>query len=235
VVRGPAALLTALAGAALLWLAPVLPALDGDAATLVAGTVGLVAVVAIATLPVPAIAARPVLWPALLAAVLLTVALAVAGAGPAATPAEALAYGVAGTAFAAVLDAPALALALPLFVAAVDVASVAGGSSGSLQLDLFATGADPLALALPAWGTDGTVAELSGADVLLLAAFAAYARRFALRPRATIAALAVALVTALVALVVLDRAMPVLALLAGAFYAANLGRLQLLSGGARAG
>ena len=228
--------MTAAVGAAVLWAAPVLPGLGGgDPAALVAGGAGLLGVVALAALPVPAMAAPRVLWLAVPAAGLLVVALDVAGVGPAATPVEALAYATAGVAFAAVLDAATLALALPVFLAVVDVVSIAGGAAGGLQLTTSATSADALNLTLPAWGSHATVAQLNGVDVLFPAAFAAYALRFGLRPHATLAAAAAALVAALALTLGLDHPMPVLALVAAAGAVANAGRLGPLVAAARAG
>jgi len=241
VVRGPAAVLTLAAaalGAALLWLAPVLPQIGdatGDAATLVAGCAGLLAVAACALVAVPAVRNRVVAWALAATAVALAVGFALAGAGTAATPAEALAYGAVGVLFATLLDTAALALVLPLFVAGVDVLGVAGGSSGGLALDRFATRADILTLGIPAWGSDASVARLGGADVLLLAAFARYARLHGLREPATGVALAAALVAALALEVAGVTGAPVLALLAAAYYGVNADRLPGLARAARAG
>jgi hypothetical protein len=163
------------------------------------------------------------------------VALAVAGVGVAATPVEALGYATAGVAFAALLDAATLALALPVFVAVVDVVSIAGGAAGGLQLTSSATAGDALNLALPAWGGHATVAQLNGVDVLFPAAFAAYGVRFGLRPQATLAAAAGALVAGLALTLGLDRPVPVLALVAAAGAVANAGRLGPLIAAARAG
>jgi hypothetical protein len=228
VVRGPSALLiVAAVGAALLLAAPVLPALgSGDAGLLVAGGAGLLAVAACALAVTVAIDTPAVLWLALPAAALLMGAVDAANLAGAATPAEALAYALAGVAFATVLDAPALVLALPLFVGVVDLVSVAGGAAGALQLEPSVAPGDPLGLELPAWGTTHAVGRLNPVCVLFLASYAAYARRFGLDRTATAVALTAALLAGLVWSVATDGAVPVLALLGGAFLLANVRRLR---------
>jgi hypothetical protein len=236
VVRGAAAVLSAPAGAALVWAAPVLPGLgDGDVATLVPGVVALLAVAACALLPAPAVEARGLLWVALPALAVLVAALAVAGAAGSATPVEALAFGCLGVALAAFLDAPALALALPLFAAAVELAGLVGGAPGGLRLGTAMGDGEPLDLTLPAWGEAGAVGQVGAADVVLLAWYATYARRFGLRPRVTALALAAALAASLVLAVATDGRVPVLALLGAAYLVANGDRLGGLLRAARAG
>lgn len=235
-VRRAAAVLSAAAGAALVWAAPALPGLGGgDVATLVPGAVALSAIAACALLPVPAVEARALLWLALPALGLLVAALAVAGAAGAATPVEALAFGCLGVALAAFLDAPALALALPLFAGAVELAGLAGGAPGGLRVGTATGGGEPLDLALPAWGEAGAVGQLGAADVVLLAWYATYARRFGLRPRATAIALAATLAGSLVLAVATGGRVPVLALLGGAYLLVNGDRLGGLLRPARAG
>ena len=84
---------------------------------------------------------------------------------------------------------PALVVALPLFVAALDVTGVVGGAPGSLLPSNLPTSGDPLTLELPAWGGGPAVVHVSVADVVFLAAYAAYARRFALRDGASAVAM----------------------------------------------
>src|SRR5262249_43813779 len=122
VVRGPAALL-GVVGAALAYvlIAPELPELHPpELSALVAGRVGLTFVVAIIA-GLVAVADVPIaLVPALIGAGLLVAALNVNDAAAAATPFEAVLFGCAGVAFAVVFDMPAMAVALPLFVAVID-------------------------------------------------------------------------------------------------------------------
>jgi hypothetical protein len=230
VVRGPAAVLTGL-GAALAYFlaAPALPALrSADLAALVAGTAGLIALVLCTAAVVPAVESRFSLAVGFLGAVLIVAALSVARVGAGATPFEAVLYGCIGVGFAAVLDSPALALALPVFVAAVDAVSVAGGGPGGLLVRASADDGDPLTLELPAWGGGLPAARVSAADVIFLAAFAAYAQRFGLRPRATIAGMLAGFVVALVLGVLLDRDVPALPLVALGYLLPNGDRLGAL-------
>ncbi len=85
---------------------------------------------------------------------------------------------------------------------------------------------DPLTLELPAWGGGLPAARVSAADVIFLAAFAAYAHRFGLRPRATIAGMLAGFVLALVLSVVLDRDVPALPLVAAGYLLPNVDRLR---------
>jgi hypothetical protein len=226
VVRGPAAVLIGV-GAALAYflVAPALPRLgSGDAGVLVAGAVGMALVLACATVPVGAVRAPVVLLPALAGAGLIVAALGVAGVGAAATPVEALLYGCIGVGFAVTLDAPALALALPLFVAAIDATGALGGGGG---LPVAAPGepGDALSLDLPGWGGALTAARLGIGDVVFIAVFATYARRFGLRERASILGMLAGLLAALVVTVVLDVHTPALAYVTAGYLLSNADRL----------
>ena len=83
-----------------------------------------------------------------------------------------------------VFDAPALAVALPLFLAVIDIAQALGGGSAGLFTLSTSKPGDALTLELPDWGTGLAAARLSATDVVFLGAFAAYARRLGLRERA---------------------------------------------------
>ena len=92
--------------------------------------------------------------------------------------------GCLGIAFAVIFDVPALAVALPLFLGAIDVAQALGGGSAGLFTLSTSKPGDVLTLELPDWGTGLAAARLSATDVVFLGAFAAYARRLGLRERA---------------------------------------------------
>jgi hypothetical protein len=236
-VRGPAALL-ALLGAAVAYflVAPSLPELHPpELSALVACGIGLTFVVAIIA-GLVAIADAPLaLAPALVGAGLLVAALDVNDAGAAATPFEAVLFGCAGIAFAVVFDTPALAIALPLFVAVIDVAQAAsGGSAGVFTLSTSHPG-DVLTLELPDWGTGLAAARLSVPDVLFLAAFAAYARRLRMRERAAEVGMLVALLVAVAAEVLFDSELPTVALLAAGYLLPNVDRVGSLFARARDG
>ena len=236
-VRGTAALL-ALVAVALAYFAAAeaLPALEPrDVAVAVAGAAGLALVVGLAVVPVPAVGIPLALIPAMVGAALVVGALSAADATAVATPVEALLCGCLGVAFATVIDERALVVALPLFVAALDVSGLVGGAPGTLVTDDVPAAGDPLTLELPAWGGGPPVALTSVADVVFVAVYTAYARRYALRPRASAAAMLAAFTAALVLTVTLDRRVPALALVSVAFLAVNADRLRPLLAASRSG
>jgi hypothetical protein len=225
-VRGPAALLAFL-GAALAYflVAPSLPELRPlELSALVACAAGLVFVVGIVA-GLAATADTPLaLVPALAGAGLVMAALDANGVAAAATPFEVALFGCLGMAFAVVLDTPALALALPLFVGAIDaIQAVTGGSAGLFTLSTTSPG-DVLVLELPDWGTGLAAARLSVADVLFLAAFAAYARRLGLRERLSEVAMLVGLLAAAASEVLFHTHLPALALICAGYLLANVDR-----------
>jgi hypothetical protein len=230
VVRGPAALL-ALVGAALAYVlvAPELPQLHPpELSALVACTIGLTFVVAIVA-GLAAMADSPLtLIPAVIGAALIVAALDANDVGAAATPFEAVLLGCLGIAFAVVFNTPALAVALPLFLAAIDIAQArSGGSAGLFTLSTSKPG-DVLTLELPDWGTDLAAARLSAPDIVFLGAFAAYARRQGLRERAAEVGMLVGLLVAVAFEVLLDSELPTVALMAVGYLAPNLDRLRAL-------
>jgi len=227
VVRGPAALLAVL-GAALAYVlvAPELPQLHPpELSALVASAIGLTFVVAIVA-GLAAMADSPfTLFPAVLGAGLLVAALDANDIGVAATPFEVVLLCCLGIAFAVVFDVPALAVALPLFLGAIDVVqAVGGGSAGLFTLSTTKPG-DVLTLDLPDWGTGLAAARLSATDVIFLGAFAAYARRLGLRERAAEVGMLLGLLAAVASEVVLDTELPTIALMAAGYLATNVDRL----------
>jgi hypothetical protein len=227
VVRGPAALLAVL-GAALAYVlvAPELPQLHPpELSALVASAIGLTFVVAIVA-GLAAMADSPfTLFPAVLGAGLLVAALDANDVGVAATPFEVVLLCCLGIAFAVVFDVPALAVALPLFLGAIDVVqAVGGGSAGLFTLSTTKPG-DVLTLDLPDWGTGLAAARLSATDVIFLGAFAAYARRLGLRERAAEIGMLLGLLAAVASEVLLDTELPTIALMAAGYLATNVDRL----------
>jgi hypothetical protein len=225
-VRGPAALLGFLGAAfAYFLVAPSLPQLaPRELSALVACAVGLVFVVGIVAGLAATADTRLALVPALAGAGLVVAALDVNGVAAAATPFEVALFGCVGIAFAVLLDAPALALALPLFLGAIDVIQAAGGGSAGLFTLSTTRPGDVLILELPDWGTGLAAARLSVADAVFLAAFAAYARRLGLRERAAEAGMLVGLLVAAAAEVLFDTDLPALALIAAGYLLANVDR-----------
>ena len=222
----------ALPGAALAYflLAPALPALpSGDPTVLVGGSVGILAVAAatLALLPARGTVAGPLL--VALGAGLIVAGLNAAGVGAGANAFEALLAAAVGLILARVLGAPAVAVVVPVFVAAIDLYSVLTGPARRL-LDSGGSAVDALSFALPAWG-GGLAGRLGVSDAVFLAMFAAWAWRFGLRRRATVAAMVIGLVAALVLSVALDTAIPALPLLVAGYLLPNGDRLlDLLRG-----
>jgi hypothetical protein len=230
VVRGPAALL-ALVGAFLAYVlvAPELPQLHPpELSALVACAVGLTFVVAIVA-GLAAVADSPLaLVPAVLGAGLLVAALDVNDVGAAATPFEVVLLCCVGIGFAVVFDTPALGIAVPLFLAVIDIAQAqSGGSAGLFTLSTSKPG-DVLTLELPDWGTGLAAARLSAPDVIFLGAFAAYARRLGLRERAAELGMLLGLLTAVASEVLLDSELPTIALMAVGYLAPNVDRIGAL-------
>ncbi|MEA2193360.1 MAG: hypothetical protein QOI73_3481 [Solirubrobacteraceae bacterium] len=231
-VRRPAPVLKlglALGPALLYFLAaPALPSLPaGDVEVLVAGAVGLLAVAATTLALLPARDAPVSLALTLLGAALLAAALNAAGVGAGANVVEALLAAAIGLLFARALGAPAIALAVPVFVATVDAWSVASGPTERL-LASGTDASDPLSFDLPAWGGAGSAGHLGLTDALFLAMFAAWAWRHDLRRGATICGLVLGLLAALVLGVALDRAIPALPLIAAGYLLPNLDRIARL-------
>ena len=248
-VRRPAAVLTrrrghgtlALAGplAALTYFltAPALPALPaGDTTVLVAGSVGLLLVAASALTVLPAY--ETLIAPLLIAlgAALLVAALnsdGARGVGAGANVLEALLAGSAGLLLARWLGGPLVAVGVPLFVAAIDVWSVATGPSSQL-LAGGTQRVDALSFDLPAWGHAGSAGHLGLSDAVFLSMFAAWAWRDGLRRTATIAGMLLGLIAALGLSVARDEAIPALPLVAAGYLLPNADRLWRRARRARA-
>jgi hypothetical protein len=225
VVRGAAALLTApLLATAYFAAAPALPDLgDGDGAVLVADGIGLLVVAATVASALPAWRARKVQIAMLAAAVVVVGVLNLAGVGALANAPEALGAAAAGLLLAAALATPAVAIAVPLFVAAIDIWSVASGPTSRL----VESGRDPvdvLSFDLPAWG-GGSAGGFGLTDAVFLAMFGAWAWRFGLRRRATLAGMAIGLLAALVLSLATREAIPALPLIAAGYLLPNVDRL----------
>jgi hypothetical protein len=228
VVRGPAAVLVVTAVAWVYFLIPkLLPAIqDDDTSRTVAGAVATLLIVIVAA-GVATLADAPVVIPLfLLGAALIAGAMNAAGVGAAATVPETVTYACIGVLFAIWLDAPALALAIPLFVAGVEVISVLGASSHSVSHGQVG-GGHPFSLDLPDWHNGLTAARLGLADLVFAAAYAAYARRLGLRFAASAIGMAVGLAIGLGLSVSLNSALPELPFLGAGFLLPNV---DLLAG-----
>ncbi len=230
-VRGPSSLLAVVALALAYFLAAgALPDLGGgDAAVIVPAAAGIGFIAAI----VLGLAAAGDAWVpvglVLVGAGLLVGGLDAAGVGPPASPFEALAAGALGVLIGRALAAPSVAIAVPVFVAAVDAWSVAAGPSSRLAQG-EPRGAAELTFELPSWGgaTGSTVARLGLTDAVFLAMFATWAARFGLRRGATAAGMVAGLLATVVLSVTTDRAIPALPLMAVGYWLPNVDRLGAL-------
>ncbi len=186
VVRGPAAVLALLAAAQAYFLAaPSLPVIgDVDTSILVACTVGSAFIFICVACVIPVTDSPPLLMMLTVGAFGLVAGFNVANFGAAATPIEAIAYAAFGGIFAVGLLAPSLALALPVFVAAIDVVSTfAGGPSEVLANAGQTQPGDPLSLEMPDWGNGLPAGRLGISDVVFAGVFLVFARRY--RPAPT--------------------------------------------------
>jgi hypothetical protein len=174
----------------------------------------------VAAVAVPLTDAPLLLAPGLLGAVLVTGGAAAAGLDAAATPVESLAWGAAGVAFATLLDTPWLAVGLPLFVGAVDVAMW----WEAVVTPVRPAPGDVLVLTLP-----DAAGRLGAPDAVFLGAFACYARRYGLREGAALGGMAAGLIAAVL------LTLPSLALLAAGALVPNADRLPALLRTPRAG
>jgi hypothetical protein len=231
VVRRPAALLIGAYGLGLVYflITPILPDAGGagDVNTLVSDLPATFLLGACVLTLVPARDDALALALLLTGAGLVGAAASVAHAIPLANLSKALFAGAGGMFLAWALADPAVLIAVPLFAAGIDVASVIGGPSELLSRS-GGRADDFLAVYLPAWG-GGRAGLLGVSDLIFLAFFAAGAWRFGLRRRATGAALLAALPAAVVISVAADTAIPVIPLLAAALLLPNLDRLPALA------
>jgi hypothetical protein len=222
-----------LAALAYFLAAPALPALPaGDMEVLVAGGAGLLVIAAttLSLLPARDTVAGPLLI--VLGTGLLAGALNAAHVGAGANVAELMLAAAVGLLFARFLRAPGIALAVPLFVAVIDVWSVASGPTSRL-LAAGTPSDDPLSFDLPAWGGAGSAGHLGVSDAIFVAMFAAWAWHFGFRRGATAVGLVLGLLGSLVLSLAFDRAIPALPLIAVGYLLPNIDRIGTLLSGDR--
>ena len=207
---------------AYLLVTPVLPDVGGtsDTNTLVSNIPTLLLLGACVLVWLPARDEAFVLGLLALGAGLVAAGATEAGSIPVADVTKALFAAALGMLLAWALDEPAVVVAVPLFVAGIDIASVAGGPSELLARDSSGAG-EFLSVYLPAWG-GGRAGVLGLADLVFLAFFAASAWRFGLRRRATGIALMLALPATVLIQLQLDVTVPALPVLAAALLLPNL-------------
>ncbi|HVF80054.1 MAG TPA: hypothetical protein VNA28_17305 [Solirubrobacteraceae bacterium] len=218
--------------------APWLPALAaGDETVLVAGSLGvlLIAITALALLPARETVIGPLLI--ILGSGLLVAALNIdadAGVGAGANVVEALLAGSFGLILARLFATPMSAVAVPLLVAAIDVASVWNGPTARM-LETAAARVDPLSFDLPAWGDEGSAGHLGLSDAVFLSMFAAWSERYGFRRRLTLLGMVLGLAGTPALSVALDESIPALPLIVAGYLLPNLDRIGRLLGHPRPG
>ncbi|WP_205696016.1 hypothetical protein [Conexibacter sp. SYSU D00693] len=236
--RAAALLLAALlvAAQAYVLLAGDLPDVGSASDTAMAGGWGGVLAVVVGVAAVAPLGDEPpLLVLAGLGTLLLVGMLAVADAGSGATVVEAMGWGAVGALFAIATQTPALVVALPVFVAAVDLGSglVGGGGPSGLLLTGDPQTGDVLSLTLPGWDGAPAPARLGITDAAFLGVFLTYARRFDLRPVFVAAASATWLAAVFTLELREDVVVPTVPVLAGVFLGCNLDRLPRVVRAAR--
>jgi hypothetical protein len=229
VVRGPAAVLVLAAIAWIYFLIPeLLPAIhDEDTSRIVAGVVATVFIVTLAA-GVATLADAPLVVPlVLLGAALVAGAMNAAGVGAAATVPETVVYACIGILAGVWLEAPALVLAIPVFVAGIEVIGALGGTSHGVAHGTLG-GGDPLALDLPDWHNGLSAAHLGLVDIVFAGLYATYARRMELRFVAGAIGMGVALALGLALSISQNNALPELGFLGAGFLVPNIDRVMAL-------
>ena len=228
-VRGPAAVLVVAAAAWIYFLIPkLLPAIhDDDTSRIVAGVVATILIVVVAA-GVATLADAPFAVPlVLLGAALVAGAMNAAGVGAAATVPETVVYACVGILFGLWLEAPALVLAIPVFVAGIEVIGTLGGSAHGVAHGAL-RGGDPLSLELPDWHNGLSAARLGLADIVFTGIYATYARRMGLRFVAGAIGMAAGLALGLALSIAQNSALPELGFLGAGFLLPNADRVVAL-------
>jgi hypothetical protein len=229
VVRGPAAVLVLAAAAWVYFLCPkLLPAIhDDETSRMVAGAVATLLIVALAA-GVATLADAPIVVPLiLLGAALVAGAMNAAGVGAAATVPETVVYACVGILAALWLDAPALVLAIPVFVGGIEVIGTLGGTGHGVAHGVL-RGGDPLSLDLPDWNNGLSAARLGLATLVFTGIYATYARRFGLRFAASAIGMAAGLALGLALSIAQNSALPELGFLGAGFLLPNADRVVAL-------
>jgi hypothetical protein len=163
----------------------------------------------------------------LLGAALVAGAMNAAGVGAAATVPETVVYACIGILFALWLEAPALVLAIPVFVAGIEIIGALGGATHGVAHGAL-RGGDPLSLELPDWHNGLSAARLGLADIVFTGIYATYARRLGLRFAASAIGMAVGLALGLALSIAQNSALPELGFLGAGFILPNIDRVLAL-------
>ena len=229
-VRGPAAVLIVAAAAWIYFLIPkLLPAIhDDETSRMVAGAVAAALIVVVAAGVATLSDAAFVVPLVLLGAALVAGVMNAAGVGAAATVPETVVYACIGILFAVWLEVPALVLAIPVFVAGIEIIGILSGGATHGVAHGALRGGDPLSLELPDWHNGLSAARLGVADIVFVGIYSTYARRFGLRFVAGAIGMAVALALGLVLSIEQNNALPELAFLGAGFLLPNIDRIMAL-------
>jgi hypothetical protein len=229
VVRGPAAVLALTAAAWVYFLIPkLLPAIaDEETSRIVASCVAAALIVLVAT-GVATLSDAPLVVPlVLLGAVLIAGAMNAAGVGAAATLPETVVYACIGVLLGMWLKEPALVLAIPVFVAALEVIGTLGGTAHGVAHGAL-RGGDVFTLELPDFNNGLAAARIGLADVVFVGLYATYARRMDLRFLASAIGMAIGLALALALSIDANSAVPEIGFISAGFLLPNIDRVLAL-------
>jgi hypothetical protein len=206
----------------------LLPAIqDDDLSRIVASCVAASLIVLVAA-GVATLSDTPVVVPiVLLGAALIAGVMNAAAVGAAATLPETVAYACVGVLLALWLDAPPLALAIPVFVAGIEIiGSLSGTAHGPAHGAL--RGGDIFTLVLPDWHNGLTAVRIGLADAVFVGLYATYARRLGLRFLASAIGMAAGLSLALALSIDANSALPELGFIGVGFLVPNIDRVIAL-------
>ena len=228
-VRGPAAVLVLVAAAWVYFVIPkLLPAIQNDETSrVVAACVATMLVVLVAA-SVATLSDTPLIVPiVLLGSLLVAGVMNAAGVGAAATLPETVGYACIGILVGLWLNVPALVLAIPVFVAGLEIIGTLGGTSHGVAHGAL-RGGDAFTLDLPDWHNGLSAARLGLADMVFVGLYATYARRFKLRFWASAVGMAVSLAIGVGLSIDANSALPELGFIGAGFLLPNVDRVLAL-------
>ena len=120
---------------------------------------------------------------------------------------------------------PAAVLAIPVFVAGIEIIGVLGGSTHGWSRRRHCTAATRCSLELPDWHNGLPAGRLGLSDIVFVGHYATYARRSACASSPARSAMAVGTVAGLVLKIAQNNALPELAFLGAGFFLPNIDRV----------
>jgi hypothetical protein len=227
-LRAAAPLILVVAAWVYFLIPKLLPAIsDEETSRIVSGCVAVMIVVLVAA-SVAMLSDHPLIVPiVLLGSILLAAVMNAAGAGAAATLPETVAYACVGILLGLWLNTPALVLAIPVFVAGIEIIGTLSGTSHGVPSGAL-RGGDMATLDLPDWSNGLDAARLGLADMVFVGLYATYARRFRLRFWASAFGMAVALAIGLALSINANSALPELGFIGAGFLLPNVDRVLAL-------